>query len=473
MKTEVKNEVSNQSPFFEEEKQRFRDSIPEIEEKNNVKVLMAFVRGSHMYGTSTFNSDVDITFVYQQPTEEILKGNYKEQLSIGGNDIVGYEIERFLNLLGQNNPNILEALDIPEDCMIFKSEDMIDLKQEDWLSKLTENTILGYAESQIKKATGLNKKMNTPQPKERKSILEFCYIIENGNTIPFLTFFEKYKVFEDCDADYNKWGLVKMENGKQLYALYPNFKDEVFRGLVKDDSVNLRMSDVPKRNERISYVLIYNLDGFEVHCKQWKQYWEWDKEKNEERFNTNQDHGKKYDSKNMMHLFRLLDMAFHIAFNGKLHTRSKDVEWLKEIRRGEIEYETLMEDSEQLKGQISMLYEMSDLPDRPDNEKKKDLILQYRMKSLEKEEESELSKLLKTKDSDKKDYNSIMKVVDEIESISSTYHGGFNVVITGDACQIISKSRSKQNAYIHTEYGDKLASTYKACLKFAEWYLKK
>ena len=135
------------------EKDKFAASIPVLEKDRNIKILLAFVRGSHMYGTSNDKSDVDITFVYRQPTQEILKGNYVEQLSIGGNDIVGYEIERYLQLLGQNNPNIIESLDIPEDCLIYKHESMDTVlhTQSKWLSRTVEKTILGYADSQIRK----------------------------------------------------------------------------------------------------------------------------------------------------------------------------------------------------------------------------------------------------------------------------------------------------------------------------------
>ena len=84
--------------FKQQEIEKFKNQITSIESKNRCKVLLAFVRGSHMYGTFTDKSDVDITFVYQQPTSDILRGDYKEQITIGGNDIVGYEIQRFINL---------------------------------------------------------------------------------------------------------------------------------------------------------------------------------------------------------------------------------------------------------------------------------------------------------------------------------------------------------------------------------------
>ena len=369
--------------LLESEKEKFRSkTIPEIEMEYNVKILLAFVRGSQMYGTATANSDVDITFVYKQPTQEILKGNYKEQITVGGNDVVGYEIERYLQLLGQNNPNIIESLDIPEDCLIYKhpSMDSVLHSQSQWLSRAVEKTILGYADSQIKKATGLNKNMNNPQPHERKSILEFCYVVQDGNTVPFLDFFEVYDYYHEGKSDYNKWGLVKMDNGKQLYALYPNSKDEFYRGLVKEDSVNLRISNVENTDfEKTCYTFIYNLDGFEAHCKAWGSYKKWESERNPERFRMNQEAGQNVDLKNMMHLFRLLEMASNISLGLGIQVRSKNVEFLREIREGKHNYDTLMEEAERMFKEIKSKFISVDLPESTDKEKIKELLLKFRL----------------------------------------------------------------------------------------------
>lgn len=363
------------------EKDKFAASIPILEKDRNIQVLLAFVRGSHMYGTSNDKSDVDITFVYRQPTQEILKGNYVEQLSIGGNDIVGYEIERYLQLLGQNNPNIIESLDIPEDCLIYKHESMDTVlhSQKQWLSRTVEKTVLGYADSQIKKATGLNKNMNNPQPRERKSILEFCYVVQDGNTVPFLEFFENYKKHYNHKADYNNWGLTKMDNGKQLYALHPNFEGEYFRGLVKEDSVNLRISDIPYVTDRECYTFVYNLDGFEAHCKAWGSYKKWELERNPERFRMNQEAGQNVDLKNMMHLFRLLEMASNISLGLGVQVRSKNVEFLREIREGKYSYDTLMEEAERMFKEIKSKFISVDLPESTDKEKTKELLLKFRL----------------------------------------------------------------------------------------------
>lgn len=373
---------------FIREKENFKKNIlPNIESENNVKILLAYVRGSHMYGTNLPTSDVDITFIYQQPTDEILRGNYKEQINYGGNDIVGYEIQRYIQLLSQNNPNILESLDIPEDCVIYKDIKMNGFTQEDWLTKKTKDSILGYASSQIKKATGLNKNMNNPQPEKRKTILDFCYVISKGKSIPFKEWFVEFeKIYSERYnnqkiLDLNNWGLVKVPNGKGLYAAFIDDGRNNFRGLLKDDdSTQLRLSAIPKEVAQTQepVLIYYNLDGFEVHCKQHFAYWKWVNERNEERFNMNQKAGQGVDLKNMMHLFRLLEMCENISVGKGLKVRSDNVEYLIDIRKGKYDYQNLLEESEKKFEIIKNNFESVDLPEEIDIEKSKDLLLYFR-----------------------------------------------------------------------------------------------
>jgi uncharacterized protein len=363
--------------LLQKEKQDFLDWMSIIEEDHNITILLAYARGSQMYGTATETSDVDISFVYKQPLDVILKTDYVPYIDLDGKgNVVGYEIQRYIELLTLNNPNILESLDIPDDCLIYKHESMDLFTQEDWVTKLTEKTILGYADSQIKKATGLNKNMNNPQPVERKSILDFCYIVKGTDSIPLMEWIGDYP------DELKTAGLVKVPNGKGIYALYLDFDSEYnFRGLIKDnDSTQLRLSEIPKEfaEKNPSHVLWYNLDGFEVHCKQHKAYWDWVEKRNEERHKTNVAHGKNYDSKNMMHLFRLLEMAFIIATTGRIVTRTDDPEWLLEIREGKLNYDNLMRDAEWMFNAIKDHYKLSDLPETPDIELGKELLLKFR-----------------------------------------------------------------------------------------------
>lgn len=363
---------------FINEKEEFKKSIPEIEAKYKMKILLAYVRGSHMYGTSTEASDVDITFIYIQPTDEILKKNHVKYIDVTGTgDIVGHEIETYIELLSVNNPTMLETLDIPEDCLIYKHESMkVFEHQGNWITKLTENTILGYGKSQIRKATGLNKKMNNPQPKDRKSILEFCYVVAGHETVSLLKWANNHSVnIETC-------GLVDLPVGKGLHAMYVDEGNKYgLRGLVKDnDSVNLRLSSIPKELAEYAdpVTIYYNLDGFQTHCKDWVEYWKWEKERNDERYKLNQKAGQGVDLKNMSHLFRLLEMALNISLGKGIIVRSETVEFLREIKEGKHDYKELMIESERLTTEIKNNFETIDLPKSVPIAETKNLLLKFR-----------------------------------------------------------------------------------------------
>ena len=363
------------------EKWKFKnETIPQIEKEHNVKVLMAYVRGSHMYGTNISTSDVDVLFVYQQKTNCILRGDYMPQINYGGNDIVGYEIERFIQLLTQNNPNILEALDIPPDCMIHFDFMMRNFDQKDWLTKKTRDSILGYANSQIKKATGLNKNMNHPQPVKRKTILDFCYVIDGAKSIHLPKWVEKN------NADLSRAGLVDVPVGKGMHAMYLDIEGKyTMRGLIKnDDSVNLRVSSIPKELADIQtpVSIYYNLDGFQRHCSDWAKYWKWEKERNEDRFKMNQEAGQGVDLKNMMHLFRLLEMCENISIGKGIKVRSENVQQLLDIREGKYNYKDLLETSDLRFELIKKNFETVDLPEDIDPEKAKDLLLNFRLTDI-------------------------------------------------------------------------------------------
>ncbi len=125
-------------------------------------------------------------------------------------------------------------------------------------------------------------------------------------------------------------------------------------------------------------MLYFNKDGYSVYCKKYKEYWEWVEKRNEARYNTTMSHGKNYDSKNMMHVFRLLLMAKEIATEGKINVYRKDREFLLSIKEGEYEYDELLSKAEALKNELPALFKKSNLPGAPDVERINKLLIEMR-----------------------------------------------------------------------------------------------
>lgn len=327
--------------------------------------------GSHAYGTNIPTSDVDLRGIFIQPLEDIMEYGYVEQVADKTNDIVFYELKRFFDLLDKNNPNILELLAAPEDCVIYKDPlyDIIQSHTKEFITKKCRYTFAGYAIEQIKKARGYNKKINWEEAEmARRGVLDFCYILDDGMTIPLDKWLEKVNEFEDFEGDTLKQediGLAKIDHAHDLYGMYDLSEFDIPKGIVsKREANDVQLSSFPKEAEFLGY-LTFNKDAYSTHCKRYNEYQTWLKERNVHRFKLNKEHGKNYDSKNMMHTFRLLKMALEIA-KGELNVRrpEEEIETLMKIRHGEYEYDDLIKEAEGMIESLDEAFDNSVLPDK-------------------------------------------------------------------------------------------------------------
>lgn len=322
-------------------------------------LLFDAVSGSHAYGTQTPKSDVDRRGIFLAPDSFHAGMDAIEQVADEKNDEVYYELTRFFQLLEKNNPGALELLHTPDDCVRQKHPAFDLITPGLFLSKLAEKSFAGYADSQIRKARGLNKKIVNPQPEERKHLRDFCYVLEAQGSVPLADWLAGRDLPED------ECGLVAVNHAPSTYALFYD-TTQPYRGIFsrKDDAAVV-CSSVPLEAKPIAW-LSCNTDAFKAHCRAHREYWKWVGERNEDRYQTNQNHGRDYDSKNIMHTFRLLDMALEIAREGIVRVRRPNAGWLLEVREGKFSYDEIMEITEEKLSEIHEAFEKSSLPEEPD-----------------------------------------------------------------------------------------------------------
>ncbi len=341
--------------------------------KDQGLIIFEAISGSRAYGTDLPTSDTDIKGVFVLPEDVFLGLDYIPQISDERNDTVYYELGRFVELLAQNNPNIMELLASPASCVLHK-DPLFDVFQSSlFLSKKCRDSFAGYAAKQIKKARGLNKKIHNPVDKKRKSILDFCYVIEGQGDIPLSRWLEKNKLSQ------SQCGLVNIAHMKGVYALFLDKENQYnFQGIRrKEDANEVALSSIPKEIEK-SAVLYFNKEGYSTYCKRYKEYWDWVDLRNESRYENTISHGKNYDAKNMMHTFRLLDMALDIATKKAVVVRRPNREFLLKIRKGEFEYEELLVQAEEKLDLVREAFKQSDLPETPDVELLNSLLVKVR-----------------------------------------------------------------------------------------------
>lgn len=358
-----------------------------IEQKSpGARPLYLVVRGSHAYGTNIETSDTDYAGVFIQSREDIFGFNYKEQINDDKNDTVIYEVRRFLQLLASNNPTVLELLNTPEDCVVYKDPifDLILENREKFITKVCAKSFGGYAKQQISKAKGQDKKQNWEKDKvTRKTPLDFCYIHRGEKSIPLVQF------MEEKGMDQRFCGLSNVPHSRDTYALFYDFKEEEtngeiknlgFKGIAFEDSNQVRLSSIPvdaPKNYFIGHVS-YNKDGYSQHCKDYLSYQEWLEKRNEARWVDVQSHGQKIDGKNMMHCMRLMQMSREIAEGKGIIVRRPNASELISIRKGEVDLQTLIDKVENEIVEIDNLFSQSHLPDQVDQKFVHELLVKIR-----------------------------------------------------------------------------------------------
>ncbi len=326
-------------------------------------ILFEAISGSRAYGTNLPHSDTDLKGVFILPENQFFGLDYIPQVANETNDEVFYELRRFVELLLKNNPTVLELLGTPADCVVYKHPLFDHFQARDYLSQLCRLSFAEYAVAQIRKAKGLNKKINHPEPPARKSVLDFCYVTVGAGAQPA----EAWLAHNGFAS--SQCGLANVPHLTDLYALFIDHSPERrhgYRGLVRDPdtSQDVLLSAVPKGEEPVAY-LSFNRNGYSTYCRVFREYWEWVAKRNTERYENTVQHGKNYDAKNMLHVFRLLQMAEEIALTGELHVRRPNREYLLQIRRGEFEYTTLLAEAEQLVARVEAAFATSALPEAP------------------------------------------------------------------------------------------------------------
>ena len=337
-------------------------------------ILLECISGSKAYNLDIATSDTDIKGVYYLPKEIFYGFKYVPQIANYTNDIVFYELGRYIELLTKNNPNILELLETPKDKVIYKHPILNKIKTKDFLSKKCKDTFAGYAFTQVRKARGLNKKIVNPMDKEKKLVLDFCYILDKQGSIPLK------KWLSTNNKNQLQIGLVNIPHFKDTYGLYYDEQNNLdYKGVMKKESATtVLLSSIPKDEKPVTY-LQFNQDGYIKYCKDYKEYWDWVDKRNESRYENNVSHGKNYDSKNMMHTFRLLDMAEEILSEGKILVKRPNRAELLKIRNGEWQYDDLIEKANTKMEAVNLAYQNCNLQTKPDSAAIEKLLIELRM----------------------------------------------------------------------------------------------
>ncbi len=131
----------------------------------------------------------------------------------------------------------------------------------------------------------------------------------------------------------------------------------------------------PERDERPILLLKFQKEAYEQAKVKYKAYMEWkENRKNSVRNLIQEKFG--YDTKNAMHLVRLMRIGYECLTEGIYKVKRPDAKELLNIREGAWSYDKLKEYAENMDIKIKDAVTYTKLPEKPDYEKIKKVIVE-------------------------------------------------------------------------------------------------
>jgi hypothetical protein len=362
------------------------------------RTLLLTVAGSHAYGMATPESDLDIRGVAVAPLGYYTGFLHRfQQTSVPGDfywqrlreiwshqDLVFHlnkwpeaehakdfqvmDIQKFCKLASDGNPNVLEQLFLPYDCIIGMRVAFTRIwrMRDVFLSKKVRHTFAGYAYSQIKRIRGHRRWLQDPpkKPPERGD-----FGLPASSLIPK----DQWQAAESMvQKRIEEWMLNPEE---EIPVTVLTRMQEALTDLVAtishDQDPELVMFRAAGRQLGLDDNFIHLLDcerRFRAAKRDWKQYQTWLLERNPARAEMEARFG--YDCKHAAHVVRLSRCCEELLTTGQLHVdrRGRDADELLAIRRGAWTYEKLEEFAEAIDRRMDVLYKdpKCPLPHEPD-----------------------------------------------------------------------------------------------------------
>lgn len=353
------------------------------------RIIFEAVVGSHAYGTALPTSDIDLRGVYMPTMRELLsvvwpKGKTQDseasqdEVADDKQDIKFYRLDKLVALARDNNPNIIELLFLPPDLIRDCAEPMQRLiaNRHLFLSKKAKHSFAGYAHAQIERAKGQNKWVNNSQSESPPDKLNFCWFID-----PLMSDDAIQEEYERANFPYRPVPLLdtginlaefhasKLEHCADIYRLYHYGKGA--KGVFRGPHQQFEVESISKEDEwlRFKGLLIWNRQAYESAMRNWQNYWTWHRERNKDRWRTQESGELDYDCKNLCHCVRLMLSGINILTKGEpiIRFEGEAQKFLRDIRAGKFTYDYLIEYAEIRENELDSLYETSTLRHEPDD----------------------------------------------------------------------------------------------------------
>lgn len=219
------------------------------------RLAYATISGSRAYGIDVENSDTDIRGFYMESLEDLMGiKKIKEQYEDSESDTVIYSFKKFVKLLANGNPNIIELLGTRQKDRLYvnpAAQRLLD-NTSMFLSKKIYSSFEGFATSLF---YGAEKLWDMPLGQKNAMHCIRIYlmgvdILKNGE---INTYREKEKDF-----------LLSLRNGEISFRRFNMYRDELRYKMRREAFLLTRLPDkvdIDKVNEFVQDILFeyYNL----------------------------------------------------------------------------------------------------------------------------------------------------------------------------------------------------------------------
>jgi hypothetical protein len=236
-----------------------------------------------------------------------------------------------------------------------------------FLNKTLQFSFSGFALDQIKKAGGLDKKMNWENKRTtRTTVQEMCFVYDITDLSTFRTNGISLKEYlKENNLKEENCGLAKIEHFKDDYLLYYS-EEYPMRGICKENANEICLTNINK-NLRPKAILYFHRDAYSSHCREYNEYLGWLKNRNTQRYVDVENHNQKIDGKNLLHCTRIIEMAIEIPKYENINIVRPNAEYLIDIRKGKYDLNTIQKNCEDNLQKINAAFNNSNLPDKPIN----------------------------------------------------------------------------------------------------------
>lgn len=306
-------------------------------------IILLGLGGSHAYGTNIESSDLDIRGCALNSKAEILGSDNFEQIVNSDTDTTIYAFNKFIHLLTNANPNIIEICGLKKEHYLHISpigQELLD-NRDLFISKKVVYSFGEYASAQLRKLD--NKAARSLEQAEKE-----VHILKSIN---------------NASIDFQGKFFEYPEDSIRLYiddAVNPDYEKEIF--------MDVNLKHYPLRDYKSMWSAMQNI------VKDYAKL---------EATGRNRE-AIRYDklSKHMMHLIRLYLMCLDILERREIVTyREKEHDFLMEIRDGKYldednqpipEFFEIVDDFEK---KIDYAKQNTDLPEKPDYAKINEFVM--------------------------------------------------------------------------------------------------